>query len=333
MISFKPMTAEKDGSENFVDQNTAVQESLTPSDPSNPEEHVIVVTGQGDGSVTVNKTSAIAGTLVSISASPNPGSKFNNWGAIRGTPAYTKPPTSKDCHFYMPNTDVIIVGYFCTDDGSGVAGGGSGGYVPTEETVMSRAISVPSIVDYYTDEQLNTDYHRKEEYEQAINKYGNIFKVVSFSDTTDKDKLIQYGREWIRRNYYDGVISFTITALDFRVLGYNAEKMLCGDRIPVTFIDDDGTRTTKTLTCLSVRRDLLKPENTQFKIGIPGVSDNPKYREVASLGNGTIVSGSSKNDTKTLEQQIQELYRDAKEKLKQTSGIDLDNIEVEESYF
>lgn len=146
--------------------------------------------------------------------------------------------------------------------------------------IDDRTITVPSIVSFYTDAQLNREYHAKVDYEQAIIKYGTIYKIVSFSEVSDPELLKQYCREWIRRNYYDGVLAFQVKAVDLHLLGYQTDKLMVGDRITVEFRDDSvSTPITRTFTCLSAQYDLLKPENSTFKIGIPDVSSNEKYRE------------------------------------------------------
>ena len=162
--------------------------------------------------------------------------------------------------------------------------------------ISAKTITVPSILNDYTDEQLNREYHSKEEYARAIEKYGAIYRTVNFSDVKDPELLQRYAKEWIRRNYYDGVLSFTIKAVDLHLLGYEVDKLQCGDQIPVEFIDDGKNKTTKTLTCLSVQYDLLKPENTSYKIGIPDISTNVKYRESVSVNGRNSGGGKSQTD-------------------------------------
>lgn len=168
-----------------------------------------------------------------------------------------------------------------------------------EVDIKDRTITVPSILEFYTDEELNREYHAKEEYQNAIANYGVIYRVVSFSDITDVNDLKQMAREWIRRNYFDGVLSFNVKAVDLHLLGYNKDKILVGDRIPVEFLDMYDTPVTKVLTCLSAQYDLLRPENSSYKIGIPDVSTNIKYRKSisANLTNqNTQPAGTSKEE-------------------------------------
>lgn len=149
-----------------------------------------------------------------------------------------------------------------------------------ETDLEARTITVPSIVSHYTDQELNREYHAKEEYQRAIQKYGVIYKVVSFSEISDVEELKTACREWIRKNYYDGVLSFTVKGIDLHLLGYDKDKLIVGDRIEVEFLDLYGEApVTKRLTCLSAQYDILKPENSSYKIGIPDVSASIKYRK------------------------------------------------------
>lgn len=175
-------------------------------------------------------------------------------------------------------------------------------------TLADRTITVPSIVADYTDDQLNREYHSKAEYEQAIQNYGAIYKTINFSEVTDVNLLKTYCKEWIRQNYYDGVLSFTVKAVDLHLLGYDKDKLKCGDRIPVNFLDGVKTPTTKVLTCLSAQYDLLKPENSTYKIGIPDVAANVKWRESIS----TKKSSSPKTDKygKIIDQKLEGSLKD-----------------------
>lgn len=146
-------------------------------------------------------------------------------------------------------------------------------------TLSDRVIKVPDIISHYTDAELNSEYHNKMDYANAVNKYGAIYKVISFSDTDNVDLIKKYAREWIRRNYYDGVLSFTVKAIDLHLLGVDVDKFLTGDRIAVLFKDGYQQNVGRTFTCLSAQYDLLKPDNSSFKVGIPDVAANVKYRE------------------------------------------------------
>lgn len=318
------------GVNGMLDYITAVNDSTG----NNVYKVTVVAEGpEGCGKVSASTSTAQTGQIVTVTASANAGFVFNNWGVTSGRDySFTKTPTELQCGIKMGTSNLTIRGYFYKGN-EGSAGGGSGGYVPTEQTVLSRAIPVPSIVSYYSDEELNTDYHTKEEYEQAINNYGNIFKTVSFSETSDVEKLKQYGREWIRRNYYDGVISFTIKAIDLRLLGYDTDKLLLGDRIPVNFIDDDKTVHRKILTILNVKYDVMKPENNTYKIGIPGVSDNPKYREAVGLSTTTSTKGKGRGAM------INERFSDLKKRIDKVHkamigklGIDVENEDKSTNY-
>ena len=188
-------------------------------------------------------------------------------------------------------------------------------------TLGDRSISVPSIVEHYTDAELNVGYHQKTEYEQAIEKYGIIFKVLNFSETDNADLLKKYGREWIRQNYYDGVLSFQVKAVDLRLLGYSKDRLKTGEQIPVEFLDTEPQPVTKTRTCISAQYDLLKPENSTFKVGIPDVSANLKYRESLTKKSSTGGKG-GKVPLKEVSQLIfSQMYQTLEEQ-----GIDMGDV-------
>lgn len=191
--------------------------------------------------------------------------------------------------------------------------------------LSAKTITVPSILNDYTDEELNREYHSKEEYAQAINNYGAIYRTVNFSDVSDPEILRRYAKEWIRRNYYDGVLSFTIKAVDLHLLGYEVDKLQCGDQITVEFIDDGKNKITKTLSCISVQYDLLKPENTSYKIGIPDLSSNVKYRESVSVNGNQ--SGGKKITDEEFESYSQKIWKTAQNYKKTVYETNLEWLE------
>ena len=175
--------------------------------------------------------------------------------------------------------------------------------------LSARTITVPSIVSHFTDAELNSGYHAKTDYENAITKYGAIYKVISFSEISDMEEIKTQCRKWIKDNYYDGVVAFTVKAVDLHLLGYQKDKILVGDRIEVEFLDGYNAPVTKRLTCLSAQYDLLKPENSTYRIGIPDVSANRKYRK--SLGTSSTKkppSGGGQTPEETREQIHKELF-------------------------
>ena len=183
----------------------------------------------------------------------------------------------------------------------------------------TRAITVPSIVAYFDEKgvDLNTEYHNRQDYLNAINNYGIIYKTVSFSEETDVNKIREFCYEWIRKNYYDGVLSFDIKAVDLHLLGYERDKIRCGDRMRVEFMDTYKTPVTRTLTCISAQLDLMKPGNSTYKIGIPDVSADVKYRSSVKK---KITSQGKKNEEPNIEKTKDELL----DWVLDVTGIDMD---------
>ena len=178
-------------------------------------------------------------------------------------------------------------------------------------TLESRTITVPSIVDYYTDEELNSEYHAKAEYEQAIEKYGAIYKILDLNNSgMSAQDMQEFVREWIRKHYFDGVLSFTVKGVDLHLLGYNKDKLSIGDRIPVEFLDVYKTPVTKVLTCISAQYDILNPGNSTYKIGIPDVSMDVK---LPNKNRGSSVNKSSSSYSSSGSAGTSNLYKYYKE--------------------
>ena len=150
---------------------------------------------------------------------------------------------------------------------------GKKGTVSAHFYVDGREISVPSICSVYTREQLNSGYHKYEDYEQALDKYGRIIKTVTFDDATNAAQLRTKAYEWIKNNYQGEVTKFTVKAIDMRQIGENAQKIMVGDRVKLIYPvpREDGTVHKQELyqTCLTIQYDLYNPENNQYTFGIP----------------------------------------------------------------
>ena len=145
--------------------------------------------------------------------------------------------------------------------------------------IDGKILRVPDIVSYFDSQgiSLNSGYHTRSDYQNAINKYGIIIKTVSLTDSTTKEKLYADACEWIRNNYQGEVTKFTIKALDMHMIqgitGQNVSKIMVGDRVSIVYPvgKEDGSfeKRTTIQTCLSITYDLYHPENTSYTFGIP----------------------------------------------------------------
>ena len=154
---------------------------------------------------------------------------------------------------------------------SGTSGSSSTGakhfYIP------GKVLKVPDICAKYGD-QLNSGYHRYEDYATAIAKYGLIIKTVSFDDAENKEQLYEKACEWIKNNYQGDVVRFTAKAIDLHQIGDSSvSKILVGDRVNIIYPSGsesgESTKKTISLTCMSIQYDLYNPENNQYTFGIP----------------------------------------------------------------
>ena len=167
-------------------------------------------------------------------------------------------------------------------------------------------ITVPEIASLgiFTDEELNRNHHTKNDYLNAINKYGYITKVVTFENADVHDKLFSYATDWIRRNYIGRNVSYEVTAIDMVNLDVNQTPLLVGDSIilqhPIVPYDPEG------LTVITAEYDLYELWKSKFKIGVPNEMLNAAYgvkkKDSGGKGGGGGGGASNKNPEYTQEQ-------------------------------
>ena len=87
--------------------------------PPAPTEFTITVTSGGNGTASASQAKAVAGTEITLTATPNMGYHFKEWQVISGG------VTIKDDKFTMPSANVEVKAIFEKD-----TGGGGGGYNP-----------------------------------------------------------------------------------------------------------------------------------------------------------------------------------------------------------
>lgn len=166
----------------------------------------------------------------------------------------------------------------------------------------NNRILVPQIVSMFTDAQLNSGYHAKSDYQNAVNKYGIIYKTQKFENADTQEKLFEYACDYILRNYIGGITSFTLTAVDMHHINGTVAKYLVGDRIPIRYPDLDsranGTTPTidKTLTATSIAYNLHNPEKNTYSIGIPNSLVEKKYGSSNGKGGGGGGGAGGNND-------------------------------------
>ena len=176
----------------------------------------------------------------------------------------------------------------------------------------TKCVFVPEMPDFFTDEELNTVYHSKEEYMTAIEKYGLVYKNVKFGTADTTAKLLEYATDWIKNNYHGGITSFNISALDLHIIDPEFTKFLVGQRANVVYMDPYlRHETSQTLTVISAEYDLTNPENNNYKIGIPDVALNKVYGDDSKKGGGGGGGDKSSDETDNETQTDLESLRDS----------------------
>lgn len=151
----------------------------------------------------------------------------------------------------------------------------------------NKYIRVPDLIKLYSKSQLDSGYHTYEDYANAIDDYGWIYKTVSFSNANTQAKLWSYAVDWIKENYIGKNRQFTVTAIDLHSIGYSCNKIAVGDRVTVQLPYDSDTER-RIFTILSITYDLYNPENNSYTIGVP--TDNKSSKEYGTKNTKTTKS-------------------------------------------
>lgn len=179
-----------------------------------------------------------------------------------------------------------------------IGGSGSGGksvtindYWPTASSGHSKVdyILVPELatIPLYSDEELNKGYHTKQDYADAINRYGYIEKTVTFDNARNPQELFTFAKDWIKMNYCGGIANFDVTAVDMKIVDGSVDCLLTGDTVDIVVVDyDEETYTTLRLTIISSDKDIYNPESDSFNIGTPNGIINATYGNKAKNGGG-----------------------------------------------
>ena len=147
----------------------------------------------------------------------------------------------------------------------------------------NKRILVPQIVDQFADSELNSGYHSKSDYQNAVNDYGIIYKTEKFDNADTQEKLWNYALDYIKNNYAGGLTGFSLTAFDMHHVDNTVQKYLVGDKVRVVYPDlhsyDNGTvsNITKQMSVTSISYNLNNPEKNTYSLGIPNSILNKKY--------------------------------------------------------
>lgn len=166
----------------------------------------------------------------------------------------------------------------------------------------NKRILVPQIVGLFSDDELNKGPHAKSDYQNAVNKYGIIYKTQSFGNADTQEKLWTYAIDWIKNNYVGGITNFDISALDLHHVDGQISKYLYGDRVRVIYPDMSGhtdgntPKIQKVLTVMRAQYYLHNPEKNNYGISIPSLLLSKNYgknKSVGSVGSGGGGGGAS----------------------------------------
>lgn len=162
------------------------------------------------------------------------------------------------------------------------------------KTHNKKYMPVDMVYKLYTDQQLNDEFHNKDDYRDAEKLYGIVYKTLTYEDGDTKEKLWNKCAEWIKTGYYGAVSTFDIKAVDTHMVNTELPKILLGECVDVYYrIMENGSLVNKyrKLICKSAKYDLLNPENGNYTFGIPTdllkISKSQKENEKTSGTSGS----------------------------------------------
>ena len=148
-------------------------------------------------------------------------------------------------------------------------------------------ITVPELasVPLYTDAELNSQYHKKADYQNAIAKFGAIWKPVDFENADTPEKLFAYAKDWMKNNFMPEVTQWSVSAVDLKIVDPNKQYLLCGDL--VNLVHPEVSRVFEGFTIISAEYAFFDPKNNKYTIGIPNSEINASYgTKTKSKGGG-----------------------------------------------
>lgn len=182
---------------------------------------------------------------------------------------------------------------------------------PNHPKVDYIKVSELATIPLYSDDVLNSGYHRKEDYANANARFGKIWKPVEFENADTPQKLFNYAKDWIKNNFMPELTQWDVTALDLKYVGSDQRALFTGDRVKLVHPEVDQTFIS--VTIISAEYDLYNPDKNKFKIGIPNQQINASYgvKQKNSSGAKSVNAGiSTDNLQKELESKVNSLLDD-----------------------
>jgi hypothetical protein len=114
---------------------------------STPVSHSIAVQSDGNGTANANVTSAVSGSAIQLSASPNYNYTFSHWEVTGGAGVVLSNINAANATFAMPDNDITLKAHFRYVGGSTSGGGdsSSGDYSPTLSVTTEKQPNMPTV--------------------------------------------------------------------------------------------------------------------------------------------------------------------------------------------
>ena len=149
--------------------------------------------------------------------------------------------------------------------------------------------------------ELTANFQSAEEFANAYNYYGNIYKTVNFPNAWNAELLAQYAYDWIKKNYYGALRSFSVKAVDMKMIGATDntnDMILAGDCVDIVYpvFDQNGNRTLtskRRLVCKSAQIVLYNPDQNTYTIGVPNDSIDFEYGQKKKTGRASTTAAAA----------------------------------------
>ena len=176
-------------------------------------------------------------------------------------------------------------------------------------------ITVPELatVPLYSDAELNAIYHHKADYLDALDRFGWVWKYVTFENADNPEKLFGYAKDWMKNNFMPELTQWSVSALDMKILNQAEEGIYCGDRVNVRHREVQNS--IQGLTVISAEHHLYDPKNNKYTIGIPHQEVNAAYGTKSKGGKGGGGGGISRNNDQSEEEELAAQIASVKAKL------------------
>lgn len=138
--------------------------------------------------------------------------------------------------------------------------------------------------------------------DEAVEKYGKIWRTYTWSHVSDPYELLEKGREYMKTGV--ALETLTLNAVDMHFVDGNIQPIMLGDRVRIL---SEPHGLDKVLLCTQIELDLLNPEKTQYTFG-----EKPRTLTENVVLTQDRVGGGGGGGRQDIEEEVSDILRWAK---------------------